>query len=320
MKIQNINPVFKSVKPNYLQQKRFNSVNFGLNPFRTRSKDRFESQNIQKIKTVKIKDLQGKPIKAIITKEPYNDTTGFLGTDPKKFTLRVDGAQLGYAITYNSKYDDIFVKELFCEENKFRHYKGAGTELLKCIVEESYKQGYNGKVHLKASHVPVPFAFYYKNNFKGYGPLAHYNAAIEYSIRSGTPISSLVPDSSTCLTMKLDEKEAKAFKRGKRLHQSRFFKTVLEKDIKNKKYVANLIESPNEGEFYFQVVNEGANKLKQELILILTRSKDSTATVYEAKSPEFCYERDSKDFTDFVETALRLAQEELKAEEVIIKY
>ena len=87
------------------------------------SKDIFEKSPI---KTVTIKNTKGNNVDAIIKEEFYKDDTGFFGTNPKMLSLNVNGKRLGYAVMYDSKdEDELYVKELYTEENFRRHYKGA---------------------------------------------------------------------------------------------------------------------------------------------------------------------------------------------------
>lgn len=223
-----------------------------------------------------IKDLEGNEIKAIIIEEPYDDNTGFFGSDPKKFTLFADNKKLAYAISYNGdkKYGGMFVKELFGEENYQRHYKGIGTELLKCLVKESKKQGNKGKIFLNASHIPAPFVFYYKNNFQVSGNRTkQHNATIDYAARNNIPISSLLPNWFSSLSMVLDEKGANALLKGERLYEKREFHTIEKFDYKGRQYEVNLVQSPDLQEYNFQIVTP---ETKEFIGTYSARLKDKT--------------------------------------------
>lgn len=62
---------------------------------------------------------------------------------------------MGYAVVCDAKSTkELFLKELYTEENFSRHYRGAGSELLKCAVRESQKRGLDGTLG----------AFFYPSN------------------------------------------------------------------------------------------------------------------------------------------------------------
>lgn len=222
------------------------------------AQDTFEKSAI---KTVKIEDTNGNKIEAVIKEE--KDRTNLPDKNPKTISININGKKLGYAAMYDSKQKDkLYLKELYTEENLTRHYKGAGTELLKCVVEESKKRGYNGKVNLCAENFPPPFVFYYKNNFTVPPEISQYNAAIDYAARNNTPVENLLPEGLSSLNMELDEKGAEALLKAKRLFEERTFKTIAKTNIGGKQYEANFIEA-EDGNFYLQIINKTAAKRKQ---------------------------------------------------------
>ena len=235
-----------------------NNINFcGANSL---SKDIFEKSPI---KTVTIKNTKGNNVDAIIKEEFYKDDTGFFGTNPKMLSLNVNGKRLGYAVMYDSKdEDELYVKELYTEENFRRHYKGAGTELLKCLVEESKKRGHKGKISLTASNVPPPFVFYYKNNFQAISKYPQYIAAIDYAARNNVPVSKLLPDGVSALTIQLDEEGAEAFLAGKKLYEQKNSFTIAKTNISNKEFEASYTEA-EDGCFYFQIISKNVDKKQQ---------------------------------------------------------
>lgn len=224
-----------------------------------------------------ITDLNGNPIKATITEEPYDDDSGFFGSDPKRFTLYANGKELAYAISYNSRKREhsLFVKELFGEENYARHYRGAGTALLKTLVKESIKQGNEGRITLSASHVPPPFVFYYKNNFQVTSESQkQHNATIDYAARNNIPAKALFPDGFSCLSMGLDEKGAEALLKDERLYEKREFRVIDKFDYKGRKYEVNLVQSPDLKEYNLQIVKPEAEKLKESFCARLKETTD----------------------------------------------
>lgn len=242
--------------------------------------DTFELQS--KETQIVIKDVNGNEVPAKIIEEKYDDTTGFFGTDPKKFTLCANGNEIGYAITYISKEKDkIFVSELFTEENYARHYKGAGSALLKTIAEDSKKQGYKGRLDLSAAHYPPPFVFYYKNNLQVTGEQVNlYNAPIDYAARKNISVATLLPEGLSALHMELDENAADAFLKGERLFEKRNFKTIDTKTIDGKNYVTNLIQSPDLKENYLQIINLDASKTKQKYCARMVEEIDENGKHY----------------------------------------
>ncbi len=237
-----------------------NKNNISFCGVRFLSKDVFEKSPI---KTVTIKDVKGNNVDAVIQEEFYKDDTGFFGTNSKMLSLNVDGKKLGHTIMYDSKNgDELYVKELYTEENFRRHYKGAGTELLKCLVEESKRRGHKGKISLNASNFPPPFVFYYKNNFQVASEFPQYAAAIDYAARNNVSVSKLLPDGMSALAMWLDEKGAEAFLAGERLYEQRNSVTIAKTNINNKEFEANCTEG-QDGDFYFQIINKNANRRQQ---------------------------------------------------------
>ena len=250
MKISNINFSYTS------QIKNQNRLNFCA--LRSLTKDTFETSTI---KTAVIEDVKGNKIKAAIKEE--KDKTNLSDKNPKTISINIGDKKLGHAVMYDTKQKDaLYLKELYTEENFARHYIGAGTELLKCAVEESKKRGYSGRITLCAENSPPPFVFYYKNNFTAAPEVSLYNAAIDYAARNNIPVEKLLPEGLLSLDMELDEKGAEALLEGERLFEERMFKTIAKTNIGGKLYEANFIESQN-GDFYLQILNNSSASRKQ---------------------------------------------------------
>ena len=232
----------------------------------------------------------------------------------------VNSEQIGYMDVQDSLDKDILqVPYLYTQEHKSRKYKGAGTQLLKCAVEESIKRGYNGKLKLQASHSACsPMVFYYKNNFviprpsdcRLYGYENCHNAVIEYAIANNIPIDNLLPETKRSAFMKLDEQGAKAFLQGKQLYKERSVEKLAEKNIDDENYSANLIKSPNSGEYFLLIVNENSGNLKADLVITLQEKTDEN-NVKHLKICDICeYEfSDNEDMNFAFETVEKLAQE-----------
>lgn len=106
--------------------------------------------------------------------------------------------------------------------------KGLGTQMLKHVVRESQKNGYNGAVGLSACNEVPPFVFYYKNNFLPLtnGP-ANYNlAAIHYAAKTDTPVERLVPAYLRSIEMQISPENAKLFLEGRRIIDDKICKKI----------------------------------------------------------------------------------------------
>ena len=176
-----------------------------------------------KVRNVTIKDLDGNDVNATIIEETYHS---HFAHKEKKFILKVNGEQIGYAVVVDDNDNDkLFLNDLYTEEHNYRKYKGAGTELLKSAVNESIKRGYNGKIKVNASHGACsPLPFYYKNNLiikrpddvELYGFPQNKNAIIQYAIENNIPVDNMLFEFDRQTFMNLDEKGAKAFLEGKK--------------------------------------------------------------------------------------------------------
>lgn len=270
--------------------------------------DVFERQ--AKTKNVLIQDIKGNPVEAVIVEEMPEDKLKLYGKNPKKFTINVNDKQLGYAILYDSKdKGSVYLKELYTEENLRRHYKNAGTELLKCVVAESKKRGFGGAVILTASNSPPPFVFYYKNNFKVSYDISCYNAAIDYAAKNNIPVYRILPDTLSALPMELDENGAVAFLRGERLYEKRNTSIILEKTAGDCKFQANYIESPYKNENYFQVLDLNSKHNKQCFVARVKKEQDNGNEYLKLMDVDDCYcYGSSKTFT---KTAIKALEQKL---------
>lgn len=271
MKITVINPL--KYNHNIVKRNKPCLINFKKNFV---SGDYFQSLNSGLYKVVKIKDLEGHEIHAKIErKEPEF----FYGADAKKFVISVNNNPLGNAIVfdYSTRYKGLFLHGLYTEENEDRHYRGAGTELLKCAAEESKQRGYNGQISCNAyNDFKPPFVFYYKNNFEIYDDViqhvenAHlFNGPLQYAAKNNVSIRSLLSDEDSSFYMQLNKKGADMLLEGKRLYENRICDEVATFEIDGQRYSAQFIESPKEGEYFIQVLNESKDSDKLCLIAAL---------------------------------------------------
>lgn len=303
----------------------FNPFMQGIKPLRSAFKgfpfikplkeDSFElSSNVQK---VKIKDISGSDKEAVITKSAEE---GHSGDDSEKFVISADGKNLGYAVVKNSRNKkELNLFHLYTEEHASRHYKGAGTELLKCAVKESINRGYNGKTRLYASHAEYsPLVFYYKNNFiveksaSGYiYELNHnLNAAIHYAALNNLPIYDVLPYSCSQTFMYLDEKGAEAFLDGKRLYENRTAEKLSSKEINGVSCTASLIQSPYENEYYLLVTEDEPEKKKAMFAVTLEEKEADEGGKYFEIKDLYNYEQGGKKHCAFaLETLGRLSEE-----------
>ena len=240
--------------------------------------DTFEKSTDTRSYKVKIKDLDGNDVDAIIY-ETIPENAKLCGNE-KHFDIYIKGQRLGYALVQDtiSKKPYLNLVYLYTQEHEERTYKGMGTELLKCVVKESYKRGYKGNVHVNAQHSAYsPLIFYYKNNFicpkseeaELYGHLECCNAPIQYAIKNNLPIDSILGNMGR--TLILDEEGAKAFLKGEKLYKERFCKKINETAIRDQKYSASFVQSPYKDEYFLFIANEDRKTYKAELALVLKK-------------------------------------------------
>lgn len=222
-----------------------------------------KSQDNGQIRTVTVKDLNGQDIEAKILREvqgkdKYEKKSGIV-----KFSIFIDGEQVGFTtVQDNAAKDKLYLSHIYTEENSKRKYKGLGTELIKSAILESQSRGYKGRITLCAMHTPLPFVFYYKNNFKAAQGTQSYNGAIEYAIKNNIPIEEMFLSSVHSLDMELSEDGANALLNKENFYKSSEFKTF-KKEINGKTYEAALIKSNDE--YYFIIVNTSDNVEKLKL-------------------------------------------------------
>ena len=228
-----------------------------------------DSVEQSKVRNVTIKDLDANDVNAAIIEKPGSS---FFIPNEKKFILKVDDEQIGYAVVGDDgDKDKLFLISLYTQEHISRKYKGAGTELLKSAVNESIKRGYNGKIRVNATHGSCStLPFYYKNNFiiekpdnvKLYGYSQYKNAIIQYAIENDIPVDNMLFDFDRQAYMSLDEKGARAFLEDKRLYKDRTIEQIAQKNINGKNYSSNLIQLPYQNEYVLLVDGEDMEKLK----------------------------------------------------------
>lgn len=233
--------------------------------------DYFEPSVKNLYKIAKIEDLEGRVVYApIIRQDPEIPRGG----NAKEFLIKTNKDILGRAIVLDyPRYKGLFLSDLNTEEDSERHYKGAGSELLKCCVEESRKKGKEGKITCCAFHnEKPPFAFYYKNNFliaKNDDNLVSqptlYNAPLQYIVKNNLAVSEILPMDYNLFYMELDKESSSAFMRGERLYEDRICDEIALKDIEGCQYSAQFIEVPK-GEYYIQMLNEEAESQKLAFI------------------------------------------------------
>ena len=273
--------------------------------FKGLDEDKFEFST--KITPVKIQDISGNPIDAVIEEKNVSDKETI--PDNKKFSLMVNGKELGYAtVRDNDRQNALDLYSIYTEEYDNKNYKKAGTELLKQAVNESIKRGYNGRIETWASNKSYsPVGFYYKENFI-VPPFSEYstciytqrhNAAIEYSIANNIPVQNVLPYSYRKGQMKLDEQGAKALLDGKRLYEDRIFEKIEQKNINGTNYSANFIQSPLENEYFVFIANEDAEEDKAEFVVTLHEKENKNGQKQFVVCDMFNYNKENNDCKDF---------------------
>ncbi len=269
---------------NYMQIQSINILNFSpiskkplkQVPFRGLISDVFQRSSDSKNKKVKVKNLKGEEVDAIITK-----TTPALERNIgqiTKYIISIDNDAKGKAIVEANKDNSVYLTRLHTERTSQREYRGLGTQLIKYIVQESMQKGKNGTITTCAHYGnEPPFKFYFKNNFKisDYDSLdvdyqRLYNAPLQYSVTYNKNIFDIIPKNNDTFYMELDEKGAQALLEGKRLADSRICDTVATTIIDEEQYSAQFIESPYENEFFLQVLNDDMDEEKLCYIASLT--------------------------------------------------
>ena len=157
---------------------------------------------------------------SIYEADKFRKHIDYYGSGTKVFFVKKGLKELGYLVLADSSNrDSVMIYELFtCEHNK-RKYKGVGTELLKAAVQESIKRGYDGRAVVYAAHVPQPFVFYYKNNFRPFVEQEKYTPALDFVARNPSlRIEQFLPNVKS-MYMRIDEDGARALLNGKRLYK-----------------------------------------------------------------------------------------------------
>ncbi|MBE7706576.1 MAG: GNAT family N-acetyltransferase [Cyanobacteria bacterium SIG30] len=137
----------------------------------------------------------------------------------RKYSLRVDDKEIGscfFNAYPNGKY--IYIQDLKTQEHAFREYRGAGTALIKEVIKESKRQGYDGKVHLCCYHDPSPCAFYYKNNFVAVNKHDSLNVVFDYIARNNLGADKF-PITNLGIPMEIDPKSADKLLKGDRIYE-----------------------------------------------------------------------------------------------------
>lgn len=228
----------------------------------------------------KVKDIKGKDVYVTTKKQ---DSRIPYGHNAFEYVIKRDKQNLGFAIALDKdNYDGLYLSDLHTQENKLRQYKGLGTELLKCIVKESYDKGFGGKLLCCAYHENSPFVFYYKNNFRicdnkdSYieNP-AMYNVPLHYVTINNLEVFDILPKNCELLFFELDKKGADAFMKNKRLYEDVICEDVAKTEIGGDIFSAQYIKFPDDNKSYLQILNESAKCAKLTLILALEETSDS---------------------------------------------
>jgi len=262
---------------NYMQIQSINFLNFSpkskITPrkqivFKGLISDVFQRSSDNKNKKVTVKNLKGEDIDATITKTIPPLKTNI--HQSVKYTISIDNDAKGKAIIEANRDNSVYLTRLHTERTSQREYKGLGTQLIKHIVQESIRKGKNGTITTCAYYGnEPPFKFYFKNNFKisDYDSLdidyqRLYNAPLQYAVTYNKNIFDIIPKNNDTFYMELDEKGAQALLEGKRLADSRICDSIATTIIDDELYSAQFIESPYEGEFFLQVLNEDMDEEK----------------------------------------------------------
>ena len=172
-------------------------------------------------KNVTLSDVNGNEVKAQLIEQPkFRKKTDYYGPTTKAYCIKKGLKNLGYIIFADSSTKDcIMIHELFTHEHASRTYKGAGTELLKAAVQESFNRGYNGRAVVFAAHNPPPYVFYYKNNFRPYMHQTKYIPLLDFAAsHPDVNIRHLMPNVNS-LYMRIDEDGARALINGIQLYK-----------------------------------------------------------------------------------------------------
>ena len=204
--------------------------------------------------------------------------------------MRINQDAIGHAIVLGyPRHKGLFLSELYTEEDNNRAFRGAGTELLKCVVEESYKRGQEGRVTCCAFHDDAPpFMFYYKNNFTiskddvdNLVKNAYlFNAPLQYIASRNVPLKEIFPQDMGLLYMELDTKGAEALMEGKKLYKDRICDDVAKKNIKGINYSAQFIKGSEKDEYYLQILNDDKNHDRLAFVAALKPRTDCLCDKY----------------------------------------
>lgn len=311
--LQSINEINKT---QYLYNVKLkNNRNFSP-AFKGLEEDTFEVKN--KTKPVKIQDISGRSVDAVIEDSDFVYSDIF--SDDKKFSIIVNGQELGFALVRdNDQKTALDLFSLHTEDYDNKTYRGAGTELLKCAVNESMKRGYNGRIETWASNSKYsPLAFYYKENFivpsfSKYAPESFnqkHNAAIEYAISNNIPVQDVLPFSYRKGHMLLDEEGAKALLEEKRLYEDRTFEKIEQKNIDGVNYSANFIQSPLDSEYFIFIANEDAKTQKAEFVATVREKENENGVKHFILCDMFSYGDNKKNDSDFaLDTAEKISRD-----------
>ena len=303
MQIQSINILNFSPKSKTLPHKQV--------AFKGLISDVFQRSSDSKNKKVKVKNLKGEEVEATITK-----TTPALARNANqltKYTISIGNYEKGKAVISPNFNDGVFLTRLHTERNPKREYKGLGTELIKHVVQESIQKGKDGTITTCAHYEnEPPFKFYFKNNFKilDYDSLdvdyqRLYNAPLQYAVTYDKDIFDIIPKNNDTFYMKLDEKGAQALLEGKRLADSRICDIVATTEIDYELYSAQFIESPYEGEFFLQVLNEDMDEEKLCYIASLKPFEDENGQKhFQINEVLNCFEASSDMVDDFAQSLI----------------
>ncbi len=160
------------------RQKKIDSSNFECqNENPTFEKISAKSGIIHRAKIVSLKDYNGNEVKAVLI---HNKRSKSMYLTRGQDVLGGAIYSISNAPMKGNNYPDYYRNKKYLFINQIyshKKYKGIGTELIKKLVEESKKQGFEGRICLNASTTKPekgsPIPFYYKLGFEASNKQKH---------------------------------------------------------------------------------------------------------------------------------------------------
>ena len=267
-----------------------------------------------------VKDKEGNWVEATIGRFPQEDLPAFCnGIGKIDYIMQINGKIAAEALVMDAQNDDsLYLSALFLKNKASDKYRGIGSELLKCAVQESINRGYKGKISLLASYQPAPFVFYYKNNCKICNELELLNPALDYAAKNDLDIEALIPPIINICEMELDEKGAEAFLKGQRLYERRPSCNISKKNINGTNYLANLVQF-NDNKFYIQVLDNDSKYNKLKTAASVEVKEDDKGKYLEVYYLQNAFVESNKDSIKYLNESIRLFAKTLEIARIMAK-